>query len=139
MGGGGVSSNLRDTKMFLYPSFTHKSFLNSRFSEPEAATQRWLKRSSDNMQQIYRKTPMPKCDFNEVALQLYWNHTSAWLFSWKLAAFFQNTFLEGTSGGGMLLQSLFVHFEALRNFLAFDLAFSLIIRILCFLLRLSCN
>ena len=25
------------------------------------------KRCSENMQQIYRRTPMPKCDFNEVA------------------------------------------------------------------------
>ena len=24
---------------------------------------------SANIQQIYRRTPMPKCDFNEVALQ----------------------------------------------------------------------
>ena len=32
---------------------------------------------------------MPKCDFNKVA---YWNHLSAWVFSWKLAAYFQNTF-----------------------------------------------
>ena len=30
-----------------------------------------LKEKSENMQQIYRKTPMPKCDFNKVALQLY--------------------------------------------------------------------
>ena len=29
------------------------------------------KSSSENMQQIYSKTPMPKCDFNKVALQLY--------------------------------------------------------------------
>ena len=29
------------------------------------------KRCSENMQQIYRRTPMPKCDFNKVALQLY--------------------------------------------------------------------
>ena len=36
--------------------------------------------------------PMPKCDFNKVAKQLYWNRTSAWLFSCKLAAYFQNTF-----------------------------------------------
>ena len=27
-----------------------------------------------------------------VALQLYWNHTSAWVFSCKFAAYFQNTF-----------------------------------------------
>ena len=30
-----------------------------------------LKRCSENMQQIYKKTPMPKCDFNKVAWQLY--------------------------------------------------------------------
>ena len=29
------------------------------------------KRCSENMQQIYRRTPMPKCDINKVALQLY--------------------------------------------------------------------
>ena len=28
------------------------------------------KRCSKNMRQIYRRTPMPKCDFNNVALQL---------------------------------------------------------------------
>ena len=28
------------------------------------------KRCSEKMQQIYRRTPMPKCDFNKVALQL---------------------------------------------------------------------
>ena len=52
------------------------------------------KRFSENMQQIYRKTPMPKCDFNKVDLQFYWNHTSAWVFSSKFAAYFQNTFSE---------------------------------------------
>ena len=44
-----------------------------------------------NMQQIYRRTPMQKCDFSKVALQLYWNHTSAWVFSRIFAAYFQNT------------------------------------------------
>ena len=28
------------------------------------------KRCSENMQQIYARTPVPKCDFNKVALQL---------------------------------------------------------------------
>ena len=27
------------------------------------------KRCPENMQQMYRKTPMPKCDFNKVVLQ----------------------------------------------------------------------
>ena len=34
---------------------------------------------------------MPKGDFNKVALQLYWNRTSAWVLSCKFAAHFQNT------------------------------------------------
>ena len=50
------------------------------------------KRCSENMQQIYRRTTIPKCEFNKVALQLYWNHTSAWVFSRKFAAYFQNNF-----------------------------------------------
>ena len=51
------------------------------------------KRCSENMQQIYRRTPMPKCDFNKVALQLCWNCILAWVFTCKLAAYFLNTFL----------------------------------------------
>ena len=50
------------------------------------------KRFSENMQQIYRRTTLPKCDFNKVAKQLYWNRTSAWVFSCKLAAYFQKNF-----------------------------------------------
>ena len=42
-------------------------------------------------QQTYWRTPMLKCDFNKIALQLYWNHTSAWAFSCKFAVYFQNT------------------------------------------------
>ena len=29
------------------------------------------KRCSENMEQIYRRTSMPNCDFNKVAKQLY--------------------------------------------------------------------
>ena len=39
------------------------------------------KRSSGNMHQIYRRTPVLKCDFNKVAL-----------LSSKFAAYFQKTF-----------------------------------------------
>ena len=46
------------------------------------------------MQQIDRRTPLRKCNFNKVAMQLYWNHTSARVFSCKFAAYFQNTFSE---------------------------------------------
>ena len=44
------------------------------------------------MQQIYKRAPMPKCDFIKVALQHYWNHSSEGVFSCKFAACFQNTF-----------------------------------------------
>ena len=52
----------------------------------------FIERRSEDMQQIYGRTPMPKCDFNKVALKLYWNRASAWAFSCKFAAYFQNTF-----------------------------------------------
>ena len=37
---------------------------------------------------------MLTCDFNKVALQVYENHTLAWVFSSKFAAYFQNTFSQ---------------------------------------------
>ena len=53
------------------------------------------KRCSDNMQQIYRRAPTPKCNFNKVAKQLYWNRTSTWRFSCKFAAYFEKIFSKG--------------------------------------------
>ena len=54
------------------------------------------------MQQIYRRAPMskcdfnkiaiPKCDFNKVARQLYWNHVLTWVLPCKFAAYFRNIF-----------------------------------------------
>ena len=38
--------------------------------KPEAA----LHRCSENMQQMSRRTPMPKCDFNKVAKQIALRH-----------------------------------------------------------------
>ena len=58
------------------------------------------KRCSENMQQIYRRAPMPRCDFNKVAK--HWNHTAAWLFSCKFSAHFQSTFFLRTPLGGYL-------------------------------------
>ena len=41
------------------------------FTGSEAAVQMCSKKKcSENMQQIYRRTPMPRCDFNKVALQI---------------------------------------------------------------------
>ena len=50
------------------------------------------KRCTEKMQKIFRRTPsMPKFDLNKVALQLFWNLTSAWVLR-RFAAYFQNTF-----------------------------------------------
>ena len=39
-----------------------------------------LRKSSENIQQIYRETRIPNRDFNKIALQLYWNQTLALVF-----------------------------------------------------------
>ena len=51
-----------------------------------------IKSCSENIQQIYKRAPTTKFGFKKVALQFYWNQTSAWVFSCKFAAYFQNTF-----------------------------------------------
>ena len=55
------------------------------------------------MEQIYRRPPMPKCDFTKVALQLYLNRTLTWVFSCKFAAYFQNSFFYENSGRQLLI------------------------------------
>ena len=46
------------------------------------------------MQQICKRTPMPKYDFNKVAM--------AWVLSCKFAAYFQDTFYKNAYGGLLL-------------------------------------
>ena len=78
-----------DCRLFLQQKILNKDSLQK---QPSRGVLR--KRCSINMQQIYRRTPMPKCDFNKVPLELYSNRTSAWVFSCKFAAYFQNIFFE---------------------------------------------
>ena len=59
------------------------------------------KRVLNNMLEIYRITPMVQYDFNKLALQIYWNRTSAYLFYSKFAVYlsehlFIRTCLEGS-------------------------------------------
>ena len=68
-------------------------------STTEAALQRFYQeKATGNMQQIYRRTAMPKCDFNKLALQLNWSHVLAWVFSYKFDAFFRTPLLRNTCG-----------------------------------------
>ena len=54
---------------------------------------------------------MPKCDFNKIAKQLYWNYTSAWVFSCKCAAYFH----KNTFGRRLLHSSQFLAVEPLSE------------------------
>ena len=46
---------------------------------------------------------MPKYGFNKVAMQVYLNHTSAWVFSCKVLYIFRTPFYKNTSGGLLLI------------------------------------
>ena len=52
--------------------YFQRFFRNSLTNRQKQSSRGVLKKGcSENMQQIYLKTPMPKCDFNKVATQLY--------------------------------------------------------------------
>ena len=69
VGGGNCQASeglFHSSMVFSYPNGIQKSDGNQ---ESETVFQSVLrKKCSENMQQIYRKTPMPKCDFNKVDL-----------------------------------------------------------------------
>ena len=78
------------------------------------------KKCSENMQQISWGASMPKCDFNKVALQLYWNPTSAWMFSIKFATNVKNDFSQGhiwTTGFRFLKSKWEIFLDALSQWL----------------------
>ena len=54
------------------------------------------------MQQVYKRTCMPKCDLNNVAKQFYRNHTSAWMPPVHLLPLFLTLFPKTTSEGMLL-------------------------------------
>ena len=60
------------------------------------------KRCLENMQQIYRRTPMPKCDFNKVAKQLYWIELRHGCSPVHLLHIFRTVFPKNTSEGLLL-------------------------------------
>ena len=77
------------------------------------------------------RTPLneTKCDFNKVAKQLYWNCTSAWVFSCKFAAYFQNIFFSEhlwTAASESYLSAIYVQYQGfflshLKNLVLCDL------------------
>ena len=53
---------------------------------------------------------MSKCHFNKFVLQFNWNHTLAWMFSSKFAAYFQSTFVIRTLTEGCFCELLLPSF-----------------------------
>ena len=86
-----------------------------------------IKWCSINIQQIYRRTPTPKCDFNKFAEHLYWNHTTAWVFYFKLAAYFFIFFSKHLFWGLLLIfsvNSFHVYLPLYFSAICFSIAFS---------------
>ena len=79
------------------------------------------KRYSENIQQIFRRAPTSKCNFNKVSLQLCWNHTSAWCSPVNLLHISRTPFLKNISEG---LFPIFTYFKKLIDVKLFnDLCF----------------
>ena len=58
------------SKFYYHTSFQKFSIWKNRnFFKPSIGA---LMKRGSNMQQSYRRTPMPKCDLNKVVKQLYW-------------------------------------------------------------------
>ena len=61
------------------------------------------KSRSKNIQQIYKRLPMPKCDLKKFAKKIYWSHISAWVFSCKFGVYFRTIFYKNISEGLLLI------------------------------------
>ena len=49
-------------------------------------------RCSKDIHKICRRVPIPKCDFNKFAFELYLSRTSVWVFPCKFTVYFQTTY-----------------------------------------------
>ena len=109
-------------KIFDNPQFCFRSFSSWKWYFAFRTTGSSLsrvfleKRFSENIQQIYRITPMPKCDLNkfEILIMLKF-HTSAWVFSVNLLHVFRTPFLINTSGRLPLERRSLAMFDLMIN------------------------
>ena len=101
--------NLLCPRKFTCPT---KKWFIKMYSFQKQPPRRILRKScSENMQQIYWKTPMSKCDFNKVAKQLYWNPTSAWVSLVNLLHIFRTPFPRNTSGWLLLKKQKYIRWN----------------------------
>ena len=78
------------------------------------------KRCSENMQQIYKRTPMPKCGFNSRFIKIAFRYTC---FFCKFAAYFQNIFIKWHLWRMLMLVLLIIDWQ---NYIHWWLVWSLI-------------
>ena len=58
-------------------SVTIKIYLHQKWKLHDQPSRGVLtQKCSENILKIYRRTLIPKCDFNKVVMQIYWNYTS---------------------------------------------------------------
>ena len=67
-----IFKTFENTSFEKRTNITELQNLKKKINEQKQSSRAVLiKRCSENIQQMYRRTPMPKCDFNKVAKQLY--------------------------------------------------------------------
>ena len=71
-----------------------------------------MKMCSENVQQFYKRTPIPKCNFNKIALQLY--YTWYGCSTINLLHIFRTPFPKNTSGK-LLLYLVVIHRSVCRT------------------------
>ena len=91
-----VSFHFNFYKHLEFPSTTLNNILSSLRSQKQPSRGVLKKRRSENMQQICRRTPIPKCDFNKVALDgCFWYLFSTLYVCWHLPKpFFSNHYCQ---------------------------------------------
>ena len=80
--------------------------MKSKQKQPSTGVLR--KRCSENLQQIYWRTPMPKCDFNKVASNFIEITLRHWYFPVHLLHIFRTPFPKNTSGWLLLSKLQFL-------------------------------
>ena len=96
--------NFLITSLYRHTSKANKKLQNltksSRNNNDQKQPSRGVlrKRCSEKMQQIYRRTAMPKCNFNNAAKQLYWNQIWHECSPVILLPIFRILFPKNTSG-----------------------------------------
>ena len=84
-------------EVFHLPPVFSESPLLSKGNQYKGVSKATIQGFSENMQQIYRRTPMPKCDFNKVERNFTEITCQHWFTPVNLLHIFRAAFLKNTS------------------------------------------